>query len=216
MKRISLSEHLIEVMHIGFLDEAGDVNPFSGSRFLVVAVLVVSRPRSIELHVKRAHQRLRRKPKAGEMKASTSEEPVIERLLRSLADEEIAIVAAVVDKQGIVRPPRDVEEIYRVAVGQAVRHCVKHWPRITLYLDKRYTNRALRYRLEERIREELVGTPQEIVLIRQEDSRTHKALQAVDYVAWALFQKYERRDDRFYQIIADKIVVEEVVCRSLW
>jgi hypothetical protein len=29
-------------------------------------------------------------------------------------------------------------------------------------------------------------------------------------------QKYERGDDRFYQIIADRIVVEEVVCRSLW
>jgi len=55
-----------------------------------------------------------------------------------------------------------------------------------------------------------------VVIIRQEDSIACKELQATDYIAWAFFQKYERGDSRFYEIVADKVVVEEVISRRLW
>jgi hypothetical protein len=74
----------------------------------------------------------------------------------------------------------------------------------------------LRYRLEEAIREGLVDVPQEVVLIWQEDSRTRKALQAVDCVAWAFFQKYEKGQDEFYRAIKERIVVEELIESALW
>ncbi len=85
------------------------------------------------------------------------------------------------------------------------------WPDMALTLDKRYTKAGLRDHLETSIRQGLVDTPQGAVLIRQEDSRTHKELQAVDMVAWALFQKYERGEDRFYRLIAERIVSEQVI-----
>lgn len=203
-------------LRYGFLDEAGGADPFSGSRFLVVAVLVTNIPRSIELHVKRARARLKEKPASGEMKATHSREQVIERLLTALAQEDIRVVAEIVDKRAILRPPEDPEDIYRLAVSRAVLHCVVHWPRLDLYLDKRYTKKELGHALERRIRESLSALHQEIVLISQEDSVSRKELQAVDYVAWAIFQKYERGNDHFYRIIADKIVTEEVVREPLW
>jgi len=101
-------------------------------------------------------------------------------------------------------------------VTWAVHHAVQRWPRLELCLDKRYTNKVLRHRLEKAIREGIADLHQEVVLIRQEDSISRKELQAVDYVAWAFFQKYERGNDRFYQIIAQKVVVEEVIERALW
>jgi len=204
-------------MRYGFLDESGNVDPFSGTRFLVVTVLSTLAPRSIELHVKRARKSLGKKPAPSEMKASTSEPRIVERLLKAIAQESVEIVAVVVDKQNILRPPGDPEDIYRMAVTKAIRHCVERWPRSTFYLDKRYTKTVLGYhQLEEAIREGLVGAPQEVVLIRQEDSLVRKELQAVDHVAWAFFQKCERDDDRFYEVIEDKVLVEELVKRELW
>ncbi len=44
-------------LHYAFIDESGTVAPFSGSRFLVIALLGTTRPRPIELHVKRALKR---------------------------------------------------------------------------------------------------------------------------------------------------------------
>ncbi len=203
-------------MRYGFLDESGGADPFSGSHFLVVAVLTTNVPRPIELHVKRARKSLGRKARPDEMKAAVLEERVIERLLCSIVEEDVAIVAVIVDKQAILRPPKDPEDIYREAVTRAVAHCVQRWPRVDLFLDKRYTKRSLRHELERVIREGIAGLPQEVVLIRQEDSHNRRGLQAVDHVAWAIYQKYEVGNDRFYAIIKDKIVVEEVIRHHLW
>ena len=203
-------------MRYGFLDESGGADPFSGSHFLVVVVLSTNVPRPIELHVKRARKSLGRKARPDEMKAAVLEERVIERLLQSIVEEDVEIVAVIVDKQVILRPPKDPEDIYREAVTRTVAHCVERWPRIELLLDKRYTKRSLRLELERVIREGIAGLPQEVVLIRQEDSRNRKELQAVDHVAWAIYQKYEAGDGRFYEILQDKIVVEEVIRHHLW
>ncbi|MFB0545881.1 MAG: hypothetical protein ACETWB_03130, partial [Anaerolineae bacterium] len=76
-------------MRYGFLDESGDVTPFYGSNFLVVSALTTANSRPIELHVKRARKKLGRRPMLGEMKASTSEAAVIERLLQAIVQEEV-------------------------------------------------------------------------------------------------------------------------------
>jgi len=38
-----------------------------------------------------------------------------------------------------------------------------------------------------------------------------KCLQAVDFVSWALWQKYENNDESYSEIIADKIIKEYVM-----
>lgn len=203
-------------LYYAYLDESGDVTPFSGSRYLVVAILIARNPRPIELHVKRARKSLRRKARPDELKASDLKTSVTERLLTAIADEEVEIVAVIVDKRGILRPPTDPEDIYREAVTRAVRHCVKRHPRLELWLDKRYTKPALRDHLERTIRAGVADITDQVVLLRQEDSRKHKGLQAVDHVAWAFFQKYERGDKHFWELIRHRVVVEETVEHHLW
>jgi len=202
--------------HFAFVDESGTVAPFSGSHFLVIALLATTRARPIELHVRRAHKKYGTSLASGEMKADASREEVIERLLQAIAQEQVEIVAVIVDKRGIARPPEDPEDIYREAVAQAIRYAVTRWPRIDVCLDKRYTMKRLRYRLEKEIRERIADLRQEVVIIRQEDSIAQKELQAVDYIAWAFYQKYEWGDERFHQIIANRVVVEAVIRRRLW
>ena len=211
-------------LYYGFLDESGDVVPFSGSRHLVIAVLITRNPRPIEpcpeqsrrVHVKRARRSLRRRARIDELKAADVETTVTERLLRAIAEEDVEIMVVIVNKQAILRPPADSEDIYREAVTRVVRHGVERHPRLELWLDKRYTKPALRHRLEKTIREGIAGLSQQVVLLHQEDSWKQRGLQAVDHVAWALYQKYERGDDRLYKIFEAKVVVEEVVSHHLW
>jgi len=203
-------------LHYAFIDESGTVAPFSGSHFLVIALLGTTRPRLIELHVRRAFKKYGTSLASGEMKADASREVVVKQLLQAIARERVTIVAVIADKRDIARPPKDPEEIYREVVTRAVRYAVARWPRIDVCLDRRYTAKRLRYELEKVIREGIADLHQEVVIIRQEDSIACKELQATDYVAWAFFQKYERGDSRFYEIIADKVVVEQVISRRLW
>lgn len=48
-------------------------------------------------------------------------------------------------------------------------------------------------------------------MIRQVDSIRAKGLQAVDYVAWAFWQKYQQGEESYYQIIKDRVIAEEVI-----
>ena len=203
-------------LHHVFIDESGTVAINTESHFLAIALISTTQPRTIELLVRKAHKKFGTSLASGEMKADASTEQTIERFLRKLAAEPVIIMAVVVNKTRITRPPEDLEDIYRTAVGWLVRHAVAKWPRMEIILDKRYTSKKLRYLLEASIREQIADLPQEVILVHQEDSQARKELQATDYVAWAFYQKYEHGDSRFYDLIAERVLVEDLVERRLW
>lgn len=200
-------------MSFAFIDESGTEAPFATTHFLVVALLSAESERAITLPIRRAHKRYAHQIDANELKANASPPELIRYVLGELAAGEISILAAIVDKHAILRPPVHSRLIYQAALGHVIGEALRRWPGITIFLDKRYTTQRGRAALEQAIRQDL-GAPS--LTIRQEDSRTQPGLQAVDYVAWALFQKYERRQPDYYQIIAERMVVEDVITRELW
>lgn len=203
-------------MHYAFIDESGTVGSETGTHFLIVAVICGDQARDIEIPVQRAQKKFGTSLASGEMKANSSREVVTLRLLKELVKEDIQIVAVAVDQKAIVSAPNDKEDIYRKAVSRAVYHLVERWPRIQICLDQRYTNNQLRFELEKQIREEIVNLPQKVVLVRQLNSQTQRGLQAADFIAWAFYQKYEKGDCRFVNILAPKISREEVMVKKTW
>lgn len=202
-------------MVYAFLDESGDEIPFGGEPYLVVALLNTGQPRAVELAVTRARRKYGASLASGEMKADASPPEVTTWLLRTLAAAPIEIVAVILDKAAILRPPADARTIYRFVVAETVRRAAQHQPQLDLYLDKRYTSLKLRQLLEQAIQANLAGLSTK-VMIRHEDSIAPKGLQAVDFVAWALFQKYARGTREFYDIIAPRIMVEELLRIAMW
>lgn len=202
-------------MTYAFLDESGDETPFGGQPFLVIALLATDWPRALELAVTRARRKYGATLASGEMKADASPTQVTTWLLREVAASPVEVVAVVIDKSVILRPPDDISDIYRSAVAETVWRAAQRQPRLELHLDKRYTSLKLRSLLEQAIRDKLAGLPVKIE-IRHEDSIGMKGLQAADFVAWALFQKYARNVQEFYDIIAPLIVEEEVLKTALW
>ncbi len=207
---------MTDLMHYAFIDESGTVGVDTGTHFLIIAVICGDRVRDIEIPVQRAQKKLGTSLASGEMKANSSREVVILRLLKDLVKQDIQVVAVVVDQKAIGSEPDDKEDIYRIAVSRAVYHLVERWPRIQICLDQRYTNSQLRFELEKQIREEIVDLPQKVVLIRQLNSQAQRGLQAADFIAWAFFQKYEKSDCRFVDLLASKIAQEEVIVRKIW
>jgi len=203
-------------LHYAFIDESGTVGVTTGTHFFVVGVLTSTTPRDLELPVRRALKKYGRSLTKGEMKATHASDKTNLRTLEAIAGHEVNIVAVIVDQRAISRPPDDSEEIYRQAVTRAIRILVGRFPKVEICLDKRYTHEPLRYELEKHIRENLVDVSRQLVLIRQESSQARKELQAVDAVAWAFFQKYERGEERFYDVIASKVIAEELIEKKNW
>ena len=204
------------ILHYAFIDESGTVGFSGGTHFLIIGVLVSENPREVERPIRRALKKYGPNLASGEIKAADFEEAALMRLLKELAEENIEIVATVVDQHVILRPPKDKEDIYRQSVARTVRRLVGRYPHVQVVLDKRYTRSNLRDMLEDTIRAELEDLPRQRVLIRQENSADRKELQAVDVIAWAFFQKYERNDNRFYNLSSFKVVDEQVIVEKDW
>ena len=202
-------------MFQAFLDESGDETPFGDQPYLVVALLTVNSSRSLDLAVTRARRKYGASLASGEMKADASPPAATMWLLRAIAACPVEIVAVAVDKAVIVRPPVDSGDIYRFAVAETVRRAAQRQPQLDLHLDKRYTSLKLRKLLDQAIIDKLAGLSADIV-IRHDDSIAAKGLQAADFVAWALFQKYARNKTEFYDIVAPRIVDEELLKIALW
>lgn len=206
-------------LYYAFMDESGTVGVSTGTHFLVLAVTALSNPREVEKPIRNAFRQALKTfgaDKVNEVKASDFDEPVILRLLSEIAEKDIKIVATIVDQSAIRVPPRNMEEIYRQAAAWTIRRLAEDFPRLDLSIDKRYTNAHLRRLLEKAIRDEVESLPQQNILIQQENSITRKELQAADAVAWAIFQKYERGDARFYDVIESKIMNETVIRQKDW
>lgn len=202
-----------------FMDESGTVGAENGTHFLVIAVTTLSNLREVEKPIRRAFRRALKKFGAemvNEVKASDLDEATILRLLSEIAEQGVTITATIVDQRAIRIPPDDMEEIYRQSVAWTVRRLAENFPRLNLSIDRRYTNPHLRVLLEKAIRDEIENLPRQNIMIQQENSILRKELQVADAVAWALFQKYEHGDARFYDVIESKIADETLVKQKDW
>jgi len=203
-------------LHFAFVDETGNVALARHNHILVVAALGMERSHSVARIIRKAQKKYGSSLASGELKAKKTQAALTEKLLKALALESIEIFSVIIDRRIIERPPKDPEDIYRWAAARLAEKLVRRYPSIEIVMDRRYTKEHLRDLLERKIRERISPLPQHYVMITQKDSVLVKELQAVDFIAWALFQKYERGDDRFYNQIAPRILEEEWITKQTW
>ncbi|MDO8753051.1 MAG: DUF3800 domain-containing protein [Anaerolineales bacterium] len=201
-------------LQYAFIDEAGNPVVSSRNHVLIAAALCTETPQTIGRLIRKAQKKYGSPLASGELKAKKAENKQVDKILYELAQEPIEIFSVVVEQQALERTTDNPEALYRWVMTRLVRKLVALHPRLEIVMDQRYTTQHLRYLLEKDIREGISDLSQKYILIRQEDSVFSKELQAVDFVAWALFQKYQHGNPAFYEQIAPRIMEEELVTKQ--
>ena len=196
-------------LRYGYLDESGGAGIATpGESYLLVAAIVVARPRALDDITRKARAKFPFLSGQEELKAAHSVDRVTKWVLAEVEREEVDIVAVAADRPTVRGARGGPEAMYRRAVAGAISIALQSWPRLVMTLDKRYTQQYLRDKLELAIRERAVETPESLLVIRQEDSRRSSGLQVVDFVAWAIGQKYQRGDTTYYDLIRSRVRTE--------
>lgn len=197
-------------MKVAILDEAGDVgHGATASSHLIVVVAVTGNIQSLRKAVARTRKRLDKRLRIiPEFKAFKTDPRIIRKLLAQIAASECEIMIVAADKRTL--PERDrPEALYRDLCARAARRCVERYGQITLILDKRYTDPNLTRQLSEAISRGLEGATGVLVMEPPRDSQQEQAIQAVDAVAWAVFQRLEHGDPSFFELVRAMVVLEE-------
>lgn len=204
--------------HYAIMDEAGDIGQRARSTHYLVGVAVLTPSLHGMQRVAGAVRKLARKRKVrlAELKARLVPSALVqEGLMRSLEwDWELLI--AVVEKEAGAATVDAGEELYRRLMAHLVERCAQRYSILRVIIDRRYNNQAQRDRLTHAIETALSSfSNRVIVTLEQADSKTRHELLIADYAAWAVFQKYERNDSAAYEIIANRIVLEEATTRHM-
>ena len=79
---------------------------------------------------------------------------------------------------------------------------------IILVASKRETNKFLNLNFEDYIRSVIKNNHKLDIDVQIKTPSEEKSLQAVDFISWSIFRKYESSDLEYYKIIK-KLIVEE-------
>src|SRR6185437_1702907 len=83
--------------------------------------------------------------------------------------------------------------------------------KIELFIDRKDTNKRLRENFLQYLKQAMSSRRGGHFKVELHRSHDNKSLQAVDFISWAMFRKYERGDYKFYELIKSKIVDERLL-----
>jgi len=203
-----------------FLDESGDLGfKKDSSRWFLFTVAIVQNPRALEKAVKKIWRPLKKKyKKLGELHAYHADKTTRLRLLRKISElSDLKILSVVLNKQKVyVDLQNQKNYLYNYTANILLDRLSKHehfLPNEPFYLviDKKDNKKIIKENFLRYLSNSMVEKREGKFDIQLCSSHDHKSLQAVDFISWAIFRKYEKGDFEYYEIIKDKIIDERLL-----
>jgi len=203
-----------------FLDESGDLGfgPKSSKWFLFTIVLT-NNHRRIEKIIKKVRLGLKKKyKKVGELHAYHSLPATKVKMLKLLSEnKDLKILCVILNKKKVyVDLQNQKNHLYNYTANILLDRLhnsklINIEEPIDLYIDQKDTNKFIRENFEKYLKDNFAKRGSKKVKIKIKPSHSEKCLQAVDFISWAIFRKYEKGDYEYYEIIKDKIIKENLL-----
>lgn len=203
-----------------FLDESGDLGfKETSSRWFLFTIAMTSERRTMERVVKKVWRPLKKKHKRlGELHASHEKDSLRKTMLKALSKvDDLKVLCVILNKQKVyVDLQNQKNHLYNFTANILLDRLhtkgvlLKGEP-IDLYIDRKDTKKQLRENFLSYLTTSMHNRRKESFSVVLHTSHENKSLQAVDFISWALFRKYEHGDYEFYELIKDKIIEERLL-----
>lgn len=203
-----------------FLDESGDLGfRKHSSKWFLFTVAMVSDARGLERVIKKVWRTLKKKRKRlGELHASHEKDITRTRVLKGLAEiSDLKVMTVILNKHKVyVDLQNQKNYLYNYTANILLdrfhaRGIVTPDEPIHLYADRKDTKKSLRENFVSYLTASMKKKRGGAFKVELHASHDNKSLQAVDFISWAIFRKYEHGDFAFYEIIKNKIVDERLL-----
>lgn len=203
-----------------FLDESGDLG-FSerSSRWFILTIVLTHNHRKVEKCVKKVHAGLKKKFKrVKELHAYRADSITKKRILKQLSEvDDIEIHCVILNKKKVYIDLRNQKNyLYNYTANILLdrlynKKNFKNDDQVLICIDQRETNKFLKKNFESYLTNSLAKRGDSKFKIKIKPSHTEKCLQAVDFISWAIFKKYEKNDYEYYEMIKSKIIGESLL-----
>lgn len=196
-----------------FIDESGDLGfKNNSSKFFVITILATEDYLGIKRCVKKIRKRKLKKriKEPPEIKANNSTKEIRIMILTDLANLRIEIHCIILKKENVYEYLKSKKEVlYNYVCGLILTDILPFISpkEIQIIIDKRSKNRFIRENFDKYVLSKLNSKNKKIVISHFE-SRNEEGLQAVDFISWSIFRKYEMDDTFYCSIVQNKIETE--------
>ena len=203
-----------------FLDESGDLGfKKSSSKWFIFTIAIISEPRSLERVVKKIWRPLKKKhKKLGELHAYHADNITRIRMLQKLNElDDLKVLCVILNKKKVhVDLQNQKNYLYNYTANILLdrlhsSNAVKDNEQIHLFIDRKDTKKKLRDNFIRYLNSQMSNRGRKHFTVDLHTSHENKSLQAVDFMSWAIFRKYERGDYEFYEFIKSKITDERLL-----
>ena len=206
-----------------FLDESGDLGfdktKKRSSKYFVITFLFTDKKRPIDKIVKVTHSSLKKihKQKGGVLHCYHEKPITRTRLLSKLAQKDIKIMTVYLNKNKVyTRLHKEKDVLYNFVTNILLdRICTKKLipidEKIDLIASRKETNKFLNTNFKNYLSAQVKSNHELDISIEIKTPHEEKALQAVDFLSWSIFRKYEQGDESYYEIFKSKIYEENIL-----
>lgn len=203
-----------------FIDESGDLGfNKKSSKWFLFTIALTSNKRLLERVIKKARKSLKKEHKnVNELHSYHADKITRKRILRALSIiKDLKILCVILNKDKVhIDLQNQKNYLYNYVANILLdslnsRRIMPDSEHFDIYIDRKDTNKNLRNNFEKYLKTSLGNKRTSRVNITLRASHEEKALQAVDFISWAIFRKYEKGDFEYYEIVKDKIVEENLL-----
>lgn len=200
-----------------FLDESGDLGQ-KGSDHLVISALLVKDPKPLKKLISNMRRNKFKKElkKANEIKAASSSDDVRKHMIQKLNNINDAQIYCVVFNKKLNGNPelqKDKHRLYNhIAGGLASQIDISD--NIVIRIDKSKNKQVLRKNFDKHFLNNLkTDSSLRDIDIFHSYSHAWHGLQFADMIAWAYFQKFERQNSFYVDLISLECNIHELIIK---
>ena len=195
-----------------YVDESGDLGfTERSSRYYVIATAEVSNPLIAERIIKKVRKKLKKKERnIPEFKFSSSSEKIRNSILKEAVEAEMNFSAIVLEKRMVYQRLRDKKDILHNYLTGFLIESLSYYEDesdFRIIVDKFIMQKEKRDEFNSYMQMRISNFGKRLEIFH-ESSEQHAGIQIADFVAGAVFQKYERQKESYYSIILPKMRLE--------
>jgi hypothetical protein len=136
------------------------------------------------------------------------------RILKKLGEKDLVILSICLNKSKVYTKLQDEKHVLYNYVANILldrifsKKLISTKNPITLVASRRETNKFLNQNFSSYLKNQAESNHKIEIKVKIKPPESEECLQAVDFICWAIYQKRERNDESYFELIKSKVLEE--------
>lgn len=189
-----------------YIDESGELA--KQSDYFVFGAIITNNPKELDNIIKKTRKKYKKQlGNSSEIKGYTTDDYIIKKILKKLNNTDCKVVGIILDKKNIYKIHHNYDyNILYDKIASELAQRINITNSTSIIVDKSKNKQEEINNFNKQFRSNLNNSKNYSVDIKHANSIHYTGLQMADIIAWSIFQRVERNNSEFIDLIQNKSI----------